>query len=219
MKINIPPKEIHNVLSSIINEVVCVNPDNITEILKKIRVLYRGKSSETKWETFLAYLNDVWIKKYPIETWNNFNLLKNESNNMFRTNNALLLLNRELNERFTNPHPNLYCFIKIIKEISKKCIEIECIKEGSSRRPQRRYQRIYQLIKSRVLNISLIRLSQSEGLISIDPLSIKLNMSASDFGDAPHLAFFKEQDHPFNEENFFGYFIDAFEMFFSSGMH
>ncbi|KII69963.1 hypothetical protein RF11_07748 [Thelohanellus kitauei] len=141
MKINIPPEEIHNVLNSIINEVVCVNPDNIPEILQKIRVLYRGTSSETKWESFLAYFNDVWMKKYPIEIWNNFNLFNNESNNMFRTNNALERFNRELNERFTNPHPNLYCFIKKNKEISiKRSIEIESTSDGSSRRPQRRYQ-------------------------------------------------------------------------------
>ncbi|KII65095.1 hypothetical protein RF11_15915 [Thelohanellus kitauei] len=62
-------------------------------------------------------------------------------------------------------------------------------------------------------------LSQSEGIISIGPLSIKLNGSVFDLGDAGHLAFFKAQDHPFNEEHFCVHFMEAFELFFSSGIH
>ncbi|KII64903.1 hypothetical protein RF11_09315 [Thelohanellus kitauei] len=62
-------------------------------------------------------------------------------------------------------------------------------------------------------------LSQSEGVISIEPLAIKLNRSVSILEDAGHLTFFKTRDHPFNEEHFCGYFLEAFELFFSSGIH
>ncbi|KII72824.1 hypothetical protein RF11_14918 [Thelohanellus kitauei] len=64
-----------------------------------------------------------------------------------------------------------------------------------------------------------ISLNESEGVISIEPLSIKLNRSVSVLWDAGHSAFFKTQDHPFNQEHFCGYFIEAFEQFFSSGIH
>ncbi|KII75063.1 hypothetical protein RF11_03135 [Thelohanellus kitauei] len=49
--------------------------------------------------------------------------------------------------------------------------------------------------------------------------SIKLNRSVSDLGDAGHRALFKTQDHPFNEKHFSGHFMEAFERFFSSGIH
>ncbi|KII64222.1 hypothetical protein RF11_02894 [Thelohanellus kitauei] len=61
--------------------------------------------------------------------------------------------------------------------------------------------------------------SQSEGVISIEPLSIKLNRSASDLGDAGHLRLFKAQDHQFNEVHSCGYFMEAFEQFLSNGIH
>ncbi|KII65722.1 hypothetical protein RF11_09613 [Thelohanellus kitauei] len=35
-------------------------------------------------------------------------------------------------------------------------------------------------------------------------------MSVSDLGDGGHLAFFRAHDHPFNEEHFYEYFMDAF---------
>ncbi|KII69695.1 hypothetical protein RF11_07292 [Thelohanellus kitauei] len=60
---------------------------------------------------------------------------------------------------------------------------------------------------------------QSEGVISIEPLSIKLNRSVSDLRVAGHLPLFKAQDHPLNEEHFCGYFMEVFERFFSSGIH
>ncbi|KII63998.1 hypothetical protein RF11_08808 [Thelohanellus kitauei] len=130
VKIHIRQGEIQDVHKSIIDEVVCVNPTNIPKIQEKIRAVYHGTTSAAKWENFISYSKDVWTKEYPIETWNNFNQLNNESNNTFITNNALEHLNRELNERFINPHPNLYCFIKAIKEIS--------IKRYRNRKHQRR---------------------------------------------------------------------------------
>ncbi|KII70785.1 hypothetical protein RF11_14945 [Thelohanellus kitauei] len=37
--------------------------------------------------------------------------------------------------------------------------------------------------------------------------------------DAVNLALFKAGDNPLNEKHFCGYFIEAFELFFSSGLH
>ncbi|KII75122.1 hypothetical protein RF11_10415 [Thelohanellus kitauei] len=54
-----------------------------------------------------------------------------------------------------------------------------------------------------------------------DNLSIStiVTGSVSDLGDADHLAFSKAQDHPFNEDNFCGCIMKAFEQFLSSGIH
>ncbi|KII61050.1 hypothetical protein RF11_10983 [Thelohanellus kitauei] len=52
-------------------------------------------------------------------------------------------------------------------------------------------------------------------MISIKPLSIKLNRSVSDLEDAGHLAFFKAQDHRFTKEHFCGYYMEAFQLFIS----
>ncbi|KII65808.1 hypothetical protein RF11_13103 [Thelohanellus kitauei] len=64
-----------------------------------------------------------------------------------------------------------------------------------------------------------VNLSQLEGVITIGPLSAKLNKSDSDIGDSLHLELFKAQDHPFNEERCCGYFMEALEMFLFSGIH
>ncbi|KII74681.1 hypothetical protein RF11_12578 [Thelohanellus kitauei] len=44
-------------------------------------------------------------------------------------------------------------------------------------------------------------------------------LSVSDLGDAGHLAFFKAQDHRFNELHFYGNFMVAFEQLLSNGIH
>ncbi|KII75158.1 hypothetical protein RF11_10452 [Thelohanellus kitauei] len=75
-------------------------------------------------------------------------------------------------------------------------------------------------ILTRIKSNDLIftQLSQSEGKTSIELLSIKLHRSVSLLSDAGHLVFFEAQDHPF-KEHVCGPLIEAFERFFSSGIH
>ncbi|KII69333.1 hypothetical protein RF11_10687 [Thelohanellus kitauei] len=60
---------------------------------------------------------------------------------------------------------------------------------------------------------------QSEGVISIDTLSIKLNRSASGLMDARLMVIIKAKHHQLNEAHSCGYFMEAFDHFLYNGLH
>lgn len=103
----------------------------ISEVRGKGIAYVRSKIDESgqklAFEAFWRYFISTWIDGYDVEGWNIERLVSAHETAEFtqinRTNNPLERFNRELNEAFPTPHPDMIHFIEVIKRISVEKVE------------------------------------------------------------------------------------------------
>jgi hypothetical protein len=112
--------------------------DQIDIAISQIRATVSEGDSKNKWDIFYQYFKDNWLKRYDFDTWNLCTARSLNVDKKNRTNNALENFNRQLNSKFPTPHPNIFHFIDVIREISCKYVRlISEIKSGNAKAPRR----------------------------------------------------------------------------------
>ncbi|KAJ8535238.1 hypothetical protein ON010_g13500 [Phytophthora cinnamomi] len=91
--------------------------------------------TRSKWRRFWGYFRATWLDRYNVEAWNVFLL---ENSLVARTNNPLVRFNRELNQAFPSPHPNIATFVRVIRDISQNYVaKLTNVAQGRRRRGNR----------------------------------------------------------------------------------
>jgi MULE transposase domain len=107
-RLYIPEAEISQAMKKgKIDILTTIRTDTIPKTLSKLKRKFVRGESKAKWETFFKYLNNTWIKKHDVRSWNISDIEENGIKIYNRTNNALEGFNRILGEQFSTPHPNL----------------------------------------------------------------------------------------------------------------
>lgn len=111
--------------------------DEVKWVAVAIRARYHDKGltySASKWGHFWRYFSRTWVILYPPMFWNFSGLVGSEIN---RTNDPLERFNRELNDAFSSPRPNLPVFVSTIERISlQRDTRISDINHGRAARPK-----------------------------------------------------------------------------------
>jgi hypothetical protein len=105
--------------------------DQMSKAIQDVRAHFSSSENHEKWHQFFEYFAQAWLNgNIPFGTWN----ITAHDNlclpNLVATNDALENFNRQLNSSFFSPHPNIFRFIEVIRDISNtKLEEIKDIKE------------------------------------------------------------------------------------------
>lgn len=132
--------EIRKAMEPGVVDILCMKPKkNIAETLHTLKHIIILPGSEEKWQGFVIYFLRTWVNgNIPFEMCNYAGRNLTDEERHVNTNNALENFNRILNESFSSPHPNIFCFIDKIREISvSKLAEIRDIKEQGGKRAKR----------------------------------------------------------------------------------
>jgi hypothetical protein len=98
------------VVISSIEFLVAIEPEMV---LSGLAYAKRSLPDTPKYQLFLEYFANTWIKKYDPVIWTQVNQKKKV---LIRTNNGLERYNRRLNEKFSSAHPSMPTFIQVIRE-------------------------------------------------------------------------------------------------------
>lgn len=122
-------------ISNELNFLTVLEKDKINIGIEYIKNKY--KNSDEKFIEFMKYFEKTWLKKYDSDLWNIHQY--NTEELISRTNNPLERYNRRLNEQFNAPHPNILCFINIIRnEENYYSTLIRGIRMGNIKRQKQR---------------------------------------------------------------------------------
>jgi hypothetical protein len=121
-----------------LDSLTSVDFSSIPKILRDICYHVSAGAHDNKWSQFIRYFTNTWMTKFDFELWNVSKHTMNENDLVSRTNNALENFNRKLNSEFASPHPNIFHFIDVIKEISCRTVrKIMDLKSWNSKKPER----------------------------------------------------------------------------------
>jgi hypothetical protein len=141
LEYGIPKNLIHDLLGSEgPMELLTVIPidEIVTKGIPYVRCKINEDKFEIKFDRFWKYFVKTWMHTYSPQQWNiNGMIQNNETDKLInRTNNPLERLNRNLNSKFVNAHPNMTQFVEGIKDLCNEYVlKIKNIQRGLDKAP------------------------------------------------------------------------------------
>jgi hypothetical protein len=129
-KYRIPNKEAALAMAfGVLDVLTVVNPTSIdvqgiSWVRNKIKQQCQEQGivySRSKWRQFWRYFRRTWMERFPPMFWNVWGINRAIVN---RTNNPLERFHRELNTRFSVPHPSVPRFVTTIEAMSREYIAL-----------------------------------------------------------------------------------------------